>query len=260
MNTIKAKAIIAHFLKIEAEEINEFTIMNHNAISSSLMLHRMFATLAEEGYIVDDPAAIESFGDFLNAIEEENHNDSSNLIDKKDIESKIVNNDIKPKLFNTNSLDSIFLIGVDIEQIKEFKYVDNFTSDQFYIENFSKDEISYCINKPNKLQSFAGLFAAKEAIVKADNDYKGLNFNQIIISHDPLNKPMFEGFVISISHASDYAIAVAVRPNKLIIDSSVVNNLSQELEIANKNQIKTYLIASLAILIIFNLISWQIFL
>ena len=50
MDTLQAK-VIAHFLKVEASEINETTAMNYTVIPSSLLLHRMYAVLVDKGYV-----------------------------------------------------------------------------------------------------------------------------------------------------------------------------------------------------------------
>ena len=51
MDMLQAKKVIAHFLKVEASEINETTVMNYTVIPSSLLLHRMYSVLADKGYV-----------------------------------------------------------------------------------------------------------------------------------------------------------------------------------------------------------------
>ena len=68
MEMVKAKSIIAHFLGMEVHEIDDSTVMNHTAVRSSLLLHRMYAALADEGYILEDPTSIENFGDLCRVI------------------------------------------------------------------------------------------------------------------------------------------------------------------------------------------------
>ena len=77
--------------------------------------------------------------------------------------------------------------------------------------NFAAAEIAWCILQPDPYSSFAGLFAVKEALVKADGQFRGRAFNSMEIDHSPEGKPLFPGFVISISHAGGLAVAVAAR-------------------------------------------------
>jgi phosphopantetheinyl transferase (holo-ACP synthase) len=86
----------------------------------------------------------------------------------------------------------------------------DFREDIFYTMNFSTTEISYCILQTNPYASFAGLFAAKEAIVKADNRFKTIEFKNIPVQHLSNGKPFHEGFNISVAHTGEIAVAVAV--------------------------------------------------
>ncbi len=117
-------------------------------------------------------------------------------------------------------------IGIDIEQISLMPPSSDYREDHFYTSNFSPSEIAYCILQPDTAASFAGLFAAKEAIVKADNSYLKRDFNSIKIDHLPNGKPTFPSFSISISHTAQIAVAVAVRlPNEKAPVQSVPSTL-----------------------------------
>jgi phosphopantetheinyl transferase (holo-ACP synthase) len=86
----------------------------------------------------------------------------------------------------------------------------DFREDAFYSMNFAPAEIAYCILQSNPLTSFTGLFAAKEAIVKADNHFLNLPFSYIVIDHLPNGKPVHPNFSLSISHTAGFAVTVAV--------------------------------------------------
>ena len=101
-------------------------------------------------------------------------------------------------------------IGIDIEEIAGLPVTSDFRTEVFYTDNFSEKEIAYCIMQPDPFASFAGLFAAKEAILKANNKFKDIKFRDIIITHNSLGKPHFDGAIISISHTKETAIAVAL--------------------------------------------------
>ncbi len=94
------------------------------------------------------------------------------------------------------------------------------------------DECGYCLNSGNVNQTFAGHFAAKEAVYKAlrvDND-NGISWKDIEISHRKSGSPYIilhnkakqfaeiNGLIdiqISISHVKDFATATAVCDWKL---------------------------------------------
>ena len=61
----QAKIIIAHFLKKEVKDIDQDTVMDYTVVPSSLLLHRMYAELADKGYMINDPASITTYADFL---------------------------------------------------------------------------------------------------------------------------------------------------------------------------------------------------
>jgi phosphopantetheine--protein transferase-like protein len=84
----------------------------------------------------------------------------------------------------------------------------DFRKDHFYTMNFTPSEIAYCILRADPYASFAGLFSAKEAVIKAG--LRARPFNKIEIAHLADGKPVFPGFQLSISHAGQVAVAVAV--------------------------------------------------
>jgi phosphopantetheinyl transferase (holo-ACP synthase) len=99
--------------------------------------------------------------------------------------------------------------------------VPDFRSAEFYQQNFAAGEIAYCILQPDPYSSFTGLFAAKEAIVKADALFRGRPFHTLKIDHTPEGKPLFPGFGLSISHAGGLAVAVAIREKAAVSSQSV---------------------------------------
>jgi hypothetical protein len=76
--------------------------------------------------------------------------------------------------------------------------------------NFTPSEIAYCVLQPDPYASFAGLFSAKEAIIKADGRLRSRSFNSIGITHGSEGEPLYPGFHLSISHAGGVAVAVAI--------------------------------------------------
>lgn len=103
------------------------------------------------------------------------------------------------------------MIGIDIVDIGNFSIK---ASDKFLKKIFTESELTHGLNKKNSLQTLAGIFAAKEAVIKANN----LNLTFILrkkieilyqnsrpVAHVN-NMPI--GGDISISHDGNYAIAI----------------------------------------------------
>ncbi len=115
--------------------------------------------------------------------------------------------------------------GVDIVKISRFEKYEN--DEKFLKKYFSSDEIKYILKKVKKVETMAGIFAAKEAVLKAFGigiGY-GMQLKEISINYTKSNKPFIEvdakiqhylnnlgcsSISISISHDGDYAVAFCV--------------------------------------------------
>lgn len=104
------------------------------------------------------------------------------------------------------------MIGIDIVNIEKFK--NKLAKKEFKSKIFTDNEFHYSNHKGNSLQTFAGIFAAKEAIIKAYNfNLAYILRKKIEIKHKD-NKPIV--FIngkkveadLSISHDENFAIAV----------------------------------------------------
>jgi len=115
-------------------------------------------------------------------------------------------------------------VGIDIVKIDRIKNIENI--DGFLKKYFTPNEIDYVNSKNNKFETIAGLYACKEAILKAlkIGISNGINLKELEISHDNNKAPVVEidaklmSFLmkfnaneikVSISHDGDYAIAIA---------------------------------------------------
>ncbi len=219
----KLKEIIASYLNITASAIDGKTLINRQAVSSSIILHRMYGELANEGFVVENYTDINSYGELLKKL---SNAESSSQVDASDTFPIISNFDQLHSNASSNAG-----VGIDIENISAFPECYDFREDEFYKNNFSSEEIAYCVLKKNPIVSFAGLFSAKEAIVKADNNYSGRPFKTIVISHDPAGKAIHADFLISISHTENIAVGIAI--SKKINNDSSFSNLGT---IINQNE------------------------
>lgn len=210
----KVKQIVAQYLKISADAVTNETAISRERLGNSILVHRMYAALSADGFTVDNYSEIQYFGELLSKLGE------------PPVLSKDKN---LPAMFSqqiATSANSGGGVGIDIEDVSSFPQVSDFREDVFYKMNFSQNEISYCVLRPNPLVSFAGLFAVKESLVKADNSLKAVSFNAIEITHDENGKPLFPEYEISISHTDTVAVAVVVK-NTNTIPANAITNVSQ---------------------------------
>jgi len=211
------KKIIAVFIKKDAENISESTLINGKTIPGSIMLHRMYAAIENAGYNVEDYSSINTYGDLIF------------LLNGETIIDKIINT--KENTINYKIKDDVnSIIGIDIESIDNLPLTNDFREHEFYVNNFSAQEISYCLFRSNPYETFAGLFSAKEALCKVNNSLIGQPFSKINIQHTDEGKPSFQNYSISISHTKKYSVAIALLNNGF-------NNASTQIILdKNKNQ------------------------
>ena len=105
-------------------------------------------------------------------------------------------------------------VGTDIESVDRFKKLLNKNI-------FFESEYNYSINKANSHQSLAGIWCAKEAVVKSFSQIKLITVREVqiicikncapmaIIKNLKLKDLNFN-ISISISHTKEYATAIAV--------------------------------------------------
>ncbi|WP_295055466.1 holo-ACP synthase [Sulfuricurvum sp.] len=245
----KAKGIIAHFIKTSPHTITDTTVMDHTVIPSSILQHRMFALLADEGYIVQDPGAIVSFGDFKAMLE-----NGSSFSSGTEKAPEISPANITCMTFKKNESIAGFNVGIDIEELSHFEASENYNS-TFYINNFSAEEIEYCKSKVVPRTSFAALFSLKESIVKADNTYKGIPFKTINIKHSDQGMPQFIGFSLSASHTENYVITIAIK-NETTVNAKITDTqqVVHNADYFSKNTVLLIGLASILLSVTINIL------
>lgn len=112
------------------------------------------------------------------------------------------------------------MIGIDIENVERFKNLSAHLVERVY----TKNEIEYCQTHTNPHIHFAGMWCAKEAVVKALNDLN-LAVSEIEILHKSSGAPYvnitpklqqyfddenIKDIHISISHTDQIATAIAM--------------------------------------------------
>jgi len=87
-------------------------------------------------------------------------------------------------------MNNIYGIGIDIVNSKKIKSIIQ-NNKNFKKRIFSKDEITYCEKKINKISCYSKRFAAKEAFAKSlgTGISKNLSFKEIEVKKKPSNQP-----------------------------------------------------------------------
>jgi phosphopantetheine--protein transferase-like protein len=104
------------------------------------------------------------------------------------------------------------VLGIDLVFIPEFRERVEISGGEILRRAFQPSEMN-----GQQLEHLAGLWAAKEAVVKAA-PIVPTKWTDIVITHDDSGRPSARlrsmEFAISISHHGDYAVAVAMRKHE----------------------------------------------
>ncbi len=118
-------------------------------------------------------------------------------------------------------------VGVDMVKIERMRNACNRRTQRFLRRVFTPQEIGYCYSQKEPFSHLSARFAAKEAMLKALGVGwgGGTKWTDIEVARDGLGAPRLNPVgplkekmeergvrkaVVSLSHASDYAIAVVV--------------------------------------------------
>ncbi|NEP00043.1 MAG: 4'-phosphopantetheinyl transferase superfamily protein [Symploca sp. SIO2E9] len=110
-------------------------------------------------------------------------------------------------------------VGVDIEEIVNLPATSNYRTHDFYRSQFSNEELSSALLRPQPMMHLCGMFCAKEALKKSAPELIDLRMDEIKIEHQngrPLIKTSHDSinsrfdFQVSISHSQHYAVATVL--------------------------------------------------
>ena len=106
-------------------------------------------------------------------------------------------------------------IGTDVVEIQRFRRKPLGKNRSFYDSLFTRSELSYCIKYADPYTHFAGIFAAKEAVIKCLDE--SVRMTDIEIFWNNRGKPKVairdhkkNNTSVSISHTRSIALAVVV--------------------------------------------------
>ncbi len=221
MEIDKAKNIIASFLEIEPGEVSGATGIGRKALRSSIKVHRLRSELRKIDIAPMVWDGIETFSDLL-----ESCNIKSPQLESHS-EKEIVKNEKALLMLGDTGL------GIDIESVDKFPFVEDYFADTFYLENFSLEEISYCSRQENPRFCFAGRFSAKEAIYKATAGVCGKDFKGIEVVTESDGRVSNSLCDISISYLKDEAmdLAISVASSKRYSDNYLKSAVSEQVDL-----------------------------
>lgn len=132
-------------------------------------------------------------------------------------------------------------MGIDLIGITKVEKILERHGEKFLEKVFTDDEIKYIEEKHFMPQTLAGIYAAKEAMLKELGTGIGeYSLKDVEVFHDEKGRPYGKAgeklFDISISHEGDYGVAVAVLMEKNILN--VPDELKHLLKRRNKNSHK----------------------
>jgi phosphopantetheine--protein transferase-like protein len=118
---------------------------------------------------------------------------------------------------NIHQMTEKFDLGIDLIDIDRFRQKSFDKNQSFYFSIFFKSEIEHCNQFQDPYPHFAGIFAAKESVIKSCSFPLSINNIEIFwINKKPYvkikNSPLT--VKISISHSSTLATAIAIKYNK----------------------------------------------
>ncbi len=110
------------------------------------------------------------------------------------------------------------MIGIDIIATDRLKVIreDEYT---YWSKYFTIEEWRYCFSRDNPSYHLGGIYAAKEAVIKAVGGPPLGRLDRISVGHDSTGKPnvvisgdenISQSINVSISHDSSIAVAVAL--------------------------------------------------
>lgn len=110
--------------------------------------------------------------------------------------------------------------GIDIQEIDIFPEVDDYWKEGFYTDNFTKNEIAYCVTASSPRHSFAARWCVKEALHKCSAKYYSIPLSHIQIVKQKSGAVTLEvlednswkvlPFSCSLSHADKYAVGMVM--------------------------------------------------
>ena len=131
---------------------------------------------------------------------------------------------------NYESISAQVKTGIDIQSIKEFfpLPVDDLKGDKSLLNIFTMSEMTYAESKVAPLAHLTGMFALKEAIMKASNTMLE-DISVLEITHDSYGAPKHGNYTLSLSYTGDLVVALAISVSKDSSDTAEIEKIKSRL-------------------------------
>ena len=212
------KTLIAGTLRISADNIDDNFSLKRGKLKTSAGAV-ILANIVKKVYGQKvDCKKLSTFGELKALVEGEpqevtaDYNVSDDMNQESEIETIEENSAVDTPV--TGHL----VCGIDIQEIDIFPSVDDYWTESFYTDNFSKDEIAYCVTCASPRHSFAARWCIKEALHKCGAKYYNIPLCDIQISKNRDGSVRLEvmkngdwkalSLTCSMSHADNYAVGM----------------------------------------------------
>lgn len=106
------------------------------------------------------------------------------------------------------------MVGIDIVENRRVREILGRYGERFLRKVFTEKEIEYIEKRSRKIETVSGMFAAKEAFIKASK--RKIAFKSIEVLHEgKVPYIRFNGLTfknVSISHEREYSVSVVIVP------------------------------------------------
>jgi len=215
-NKEKLKLALAEMLGINKNEITDFyslDIPKFKSSAGSIILSNVVKKVYGQKV---DCSKIKTFMELVAKAEGLNDIQDTKT-DSKAISAQPVTAIYEPASVNTTGM---LKCGIDIQDIAIFPKSDDYWSEQFYKDNFTNEEIAYCVSTSHPRQSFAARWCLKEALHKCGPEFYSLPLLNIQIKKLPDGSVCLEiclsgewqrvSCSCSISHSESYAVGMVI--------------------------------------------------
>lgn len=209
------KKLVGEVLKVNTADINDSFVLKTGKLKTSAG-SVILSNIVKKIYGVKiDCKQASTFGELRNLIDGSGTEDSP--VENGYVESVRSEPIDSGEIINSQFINPL-VCGVDIQEIEIFPDAEDYWTESFYTENFTKDEIAYCVTAASPKHSFAARWSAKEALHKCGLKYYNLPFSSIKVVKNKDGSVKLEvlehgvwkrlPFSCSISHADSYAVAM----------------------------------------------------
>jgi phosphopantetheine--protein transferase-like protein len=200
----KKEALRKAIAKILNENVNSITdifsldVSKLNSSAGSVILSNVVKKTYKQKI---DCTGVKTFGELLSKIENTDaRNGGANNNDAQKSEIEDVHQSV-PSSYQAVPQSTPVSIGVgiscgiDIQDISIFPEAADYWSEHFYEDNFTGEEIAYCVSAPLPRLHFAARWCVKEALKKSSPIFLTLPFKSIQIKKEPDGNVSIEVFL-----------------------------------------------------------------